>query len=219
MTEKIPELSIDQTNAINAYTDILNEVRIRILRINTILTGTSILQPWITAELGYLQLRMLCELVALGCIVAHGDVEAANGKKLQKEYAEDHIIKTLEGLHPNFYPHPVTCTFPTHGVHIERIDSGFLTKDELLQLYYECDDHLHRASVSRIHHPPNPKKPPQIENLLSWGKKFSVLMTQHHIASLSNEQHLLCFLSHHQADGNALVVIAQSPNFEADPPG
>ena len=143
MNNNIPELTAEQNEAITAYADILNEVRTRILGINTIISGTTSLPSWLTAELGYVQLRMLCELVALGCLIAHGDLNATKGKKLQKEYAADHIIKSLEQLHSNFYPHPVVCNFSANSIHMERIESGFLTKDELLKLYYECGDHLH----------------------------------------------------------------------------
>lgn len=214
MNNNMSELTAEQNEAITTYADILNEVRTRILSINTIISNTTSLPPWLTAELGYIQLRMLCELVALGCLIAHGDLKPTKGKKFQKEYAADHIIKSLEQLHSNFYPHPVICDFSTNSIHIERIKSGFLTKDDLLKLYYECGDYLHRGSISKIYNPSNPKQPPQIERVLEWGKKFSNLLSQHHIASFTNKKHLLCFLSHHQANGSSFVVIAQSSEFE-----
>lgn len=197
-----------------AYANILDEIRTRILGINTIVTGTASLPSWITAELCYSQLRMLCELVALGCLLAHGNIDATKGKKFQKEYAADDILRQLEQLHPNFYPHPIVCTFSPGNVHIERVESGYLTKQELIVLYHECGGHLHRGSLSSIFHPTKPKQPPAIEQALSWGMKFSNLLSQHHIASSTNKTHLLAFLSHHQANGNAFVAIAQSPELD-----
>lgn len=199
---------------INAYAGILDEVRTRILGINTIVAGTASLPPWIPAELCYLQLRLLCELVALGCLIAHGDIEATRGKKLQKEYAADDILKALEHLHPNFYPHPITCHFHPGGVHIERVESGYLTKHELIALYHECGGHLHRGSLSTIFRKENPKQPPTVERALEWGKKFSNLLSQHHIASHTDRKHYLAFLSHHQANGNAFVAIAEAPELD-----
>jgi len=197
-----------QREVIAAYKIILDEARTRILSINTILSGTSSLPPWLTAELGYIQLRMLCELVALGCLVAHGDIEATKSNKLQDAYAADNIIKRLEQLHSNFYPRPIICNFSPGRIHIEHVESGFLTKDELLTLYYECGRFLHRGSLKEMYHPSNPKHPPQIERVLEWGKKFSTLLSQHQISSFTNRKHLLCFISHHQADGNAFVAMA-----------
>jgi hypothetical protein len=199
---------------IREYANILDEARTRILGINTIIAGTASLPPWMTAELGYIQLRMLCELVALGCLIAHGDIEATQTKRLQSEYAADSIVRHLERLHSDFYPHPVIATFTESEVHIERIESGFLTKEELLQLYHECGEYLHRGSLSRIYHPTKPKQPPSIDQVFSWGKKFCVLLSQHHVYSLTESEHLLCFISHHQAGGNALVAIAKSPELD-----
>jgi hypothetical protein len=196
------------------YANILNEAKVRILSINTILSGTSSLPTWLTAELCYIQLRMLCELVALGCLIAHGDIEETKTKKLQKKYGADYIIKHLERLHANFYPHPITCEFSENSIHMTKIDSGFLTKQELLNLYHECGEHLHRGCLEKIYSQTKPKQPPQIEKALEWGHKFTRLLSQHHIASLSNNSHFLCFMSHHQANGNALVAIAQSPELD-----
>ena len=200
-----------------AYANILDEARTRILGINTIVSGTAALPPWLTAELGYIQLRMLCELVALGCLIAHGDIEETGSKKLQKEYAADQIITRLERLHPDFYPHPIACTFSPGSIHLDRIESGFLTKVELLNLYHECGEHLHRGSLSRMFSSTNPKQPPQVQKVLDWGQKFLILLSQHHIASFSNRTHFLCFISHHQANGNAYVAIASSPRQEKLP--
>jgi len=199
---------------ITAYANILDEARIRILSMNTIVSETKLLPTWITAELCYVQLRMLCELVALGCLLAHGDIEASKEKKLQKEYGADDIFKRLEQLHPNFYPRPIICTFSTDSIHIDRVESGYLTKEELISLYHECGGHLHRGSLSSIFHTLKPKQPPTVERALSWGMKFSKLLNQHHIASHNNQKHFLGFLSHHQANGNAFVAIAQSPEFD-----
>jgi hypothetical protein len=206
--------SKSQQAVLTAYANILDEIRTRILGMNTIVAGTVSLPFWISAELCYLQLRMLCELVALGCLLAHGDIEAAKTKKFQGEYAADDILKRLEQLHPNFYPHPITSTVTSGGVHIERVESGYLAKDELVALYHECGGHLHRGSLSSIFHPQKPKQPPAVERALAWGMKFSNLLSQHHIASHTNQTHFLAFLTHHQANGNAFVAIAQSPELD-----
>lgn len=58
-------------------------------------------------EFCFLQLRMLCELIALGCLTAHGDLEAG---KLKKSHKADQIIRRLEVLHPDFYPKAATQT-------------------------------------------------------------------------------------------------------------
>jgi|SRR5882724_2304781 len=77
---------------------------------------SSVWNPSLSAsksEFCYLQLRMLCELIAVGCLVVHGDVEGTKG--LCKVWAADKVMKRLEKLHPDFYPHPMVFTFPKPG--------------------------------------------------------------------------------------------------------
>jgi hypothetical protein len=74
-------------------------------------------------EYGFLQLRMLCELIALGCLVAHGDIEETKAPVLQNEYKAGVIVKRLERLirisiplQGNQYLVPATFTWTTTTV-------------------------------------------------------------------------------------------------------
>jgi hypothetical protein len=91
-----------QLEASNLYADLLEEAKIRIFSIDAAINGRTALPAPLVREYSYLQLRMLCELIALGCLTAHGEIKATQAAKLQKEYAADEIIKRLEDLHPNF---------------------------------------------------------------------------------------------------------------------
>jgi hypothetical protein len=75
---------------------------------------------------------MLCELAALGCLVAHGDITQT--RYFRKEaYKADDILRRLDRLHPEFYPVPVKPTFGPGSVHVDPIDGGFLSKPELIR--------------------------------------------------------------------------------------
>src|SRR5712664_2962101 len=91
-----------QLDAASLYADLLEEAKGRIFSIDAAIGGRAGIQGPLAREYAYLQLRMLCEVIALGCLVAHGDLSAAQATKLQKEYAADKIIKRLDGLHANF---------------------------------------------------------------------------------------------------------------------
>src|SRR6266850_2561007 len=93
-----------QIEAMKLYVAILEETKVRIDCINTALNGRTTLPERSAVEFCYLQLRMLCELIAVGCLVVHGDIEGTKG--LRKAWAADEIMKRLEKLHPDFYPHP-----------------------------------------------------------------------------------------------------------------
>src|SRR6202008_4028128 len=106
-------------DAANAYSAIMEEAKLRALSINTI-TGSSLNFPVpLLREYGFLQLRMLCELIALGCLVAHGDIAGTKAAVLQREYKAGVIVKRLEALHPNFYPSPRKMVFSPGHVHLD----------------------------------------------------------------------------------------------------
>src|ERR1035437_2556376 len=105
----------------------------------------------IAMELCYLQLRMICELIALGCIAAHGDIPATRSGKMQKAFAPGTILPELETLHPEFYPVPgKQIRRPNGKIKLEKVTTPYLTKDELLSLWSECGKWLHRGSMRNI---------------------------------------------------------------------
>jgi hypothetical protein len=100
-----------------------------------------------------LQLRKIGELFVLASLAAHGEIPGVRTKFLQKAYSADQIIKQLAALHPQFYPVPGEQRLdPTSqkSVEVVPISSGFLTKDDLLSLYGECGDYLHRGSLRQL---------------------------------------------------------------------
>src|SRR5664279_3384166 len=98
-------------DAASLYSSIMEEAKFRALSINTV-TGSAVGLPLpFLREYGFLQLRMLCELIALGCLVAHGDIAGTKASVLRNEYKAGVIVKRLEKLHPNFYPSPRKLIF------------------------------------------------------------------------------------------------------------
>src|SRR3981081_1016837 len=97
----------DQQSAMNIYSGLMDEMKIRLDAVEFAISGLLQFHPIIHREFSYLQLRMICELIALGCLVAHGDIPATKSKTLRRAWSADEIFKALEKLHPDFYPHPV----------------------------------------------------------------------------------------------------------------
>ena len=202
-----------QLDAANFYADILNEISARIEILNMAVNGNlgvGLTPPFIR-EISYLQLRMMCELVAIGCLVAHGDIDATKSRSLQKEYAADRIINRLEHLHPNFYPHPVHLTKDGSTTHMDLIQDGFMTKSDLLKLYQKCGDMLHRGRLASFKDASDKMKTGDFSDIIRWARKFIVLLEQHHIASRDNLSHFICALKYVDTNNQACVAIAQSP--------
>jgi hypothetical protein len=70
-----------QQESMNLYGGIMEEVKIRLNCIAMAAAGATGLPHPLARELCFLQLRMICELIALGCLVAHGDIEATKVNK------------------------------------------------------------------------------------------------------------------------------------------
>jgi hypothetical protein len=89
---------------------------------------------------------MICELIAIGCLVIHGDIPATQSNRVQKAFLADWIMNTLSALHPEFYPVPVEPEdIPGDLPESRDIKSGFLSKEELIKLYHQCGTILHRG--------------------------------------------------------------------------
>jgi hypothetical protein len=124
-----------QLDASNLYADLLEEAKGRIDSIDAAISGRLGLPAQLIRKYSYLKIRMLCELIALGCLIAHGEIEATHTVQLQTAWSADKIIRRLEKLHSNFYPHPIRLSVAAGHAHFDRRESGFLTKCELLNLY------------------------------------------------------------------------------------
>src|SRR6516162_9507585 len=128
--------------AMDAYSILMHEAKHRLWAMDTALGGQTGLPDGAIPELCFLQLRMLCELIALGCLTAHGDVVTG---KLKEEYKADKILSRLQQLHSDFYPYAATRT--EAGIELRK--DGF-TKEELTKLYWKCGDVLHRGTVETL---------------------------------------------------------------------
>jgi hypothetical protein len=112
-------------------------------------------------------------------------------------------------LHPDFYPHAIRLTVG-QAVHIDRLESGFLTKAELIKLYTKCGDHLHRGSLKNLLAPTRQTQP-NFADIADWMNKIIALLNQHHIASVDNLSHFICMLKYAESGDHAAVAIALSP--------
>jgi hypothetical protein len=195
-----------QLDAMHLYAAIMEEAKIRLFSIDMALGGATILPHQLVREFCFLQLRMLCELVALGCLAAHGDIEETT--KLRKEWSADRIMEKLEALHPTFYPRPVRQTrHPEGHWHMENVSEPFLTKQELLSLNGKSGDVLHRGNLKKLLSPKTPIQT-NFPDMAEWGRKISVLLNMHAIFLLGGEI-ILCKLRNPGDKDRVQVLFAE----------
>ena len=197
-------------DAAKAYTSIMEEAKFRALSINTLTNSSYALPVSLQREYCFLQLRMLCELIALGCLVAHGDLEETKSRSLQDEYRAGEIVKRLEKLHPNFYPSPRKPVFSPGRVHMSDYDREFLTKSHLITLYGKCGDALHKGNLRQLLDPKS-QPPADFRDIQEWGQKILNLLSVHLISRREGNFHLIVMLEALQTGGNVLVSVAESP--------
>ncbi len=132
------------------YCSLMEEIKYRTYSIGII--RKSPLPNGVIYESCFLQLRLICETIALACLVAHDDVSASRRSKFMDAYKADWIIKAMEKLHPAFFPLPGKQVLDTNGkpTKLIEIKSSFLTKEELIKLYTKAGNILHRAKFKDI---------------------------------------------------------------------
>ncbi len=135
------------------YCRLMEEIKQRVGVVRNVVDGRVAVPQIVASEICHIQLRKICELIAIACVVAHGDLKGVKAGLIQKSYQPDRILKALEKLHRDFYPLP----FRQEGDQssgkarqTESIKDGFLSKDGLMRLYGACGDQLHRGSVRRV---------------------------------------------------------------------
>jgi hypothetical protein len=202
---------------LNIYANLMDEVRARIAHVNLATSGRAGFATPIIREFCYLQIRMLCELVALGCLVAHGDIAGLQSHKVGRSYSAQDILARLTDLRPHFYPVAVKQTMlgstPTGNKHhgLEGINPSPFPKEALLELYGKTHKYLHRGSLRKILSSNTPLElnanvPEIIEQL---NKMIALL--NHHIIAIDENNVMICILSNIDNNGSVQVIRAGRP--------
>ena len=152
MTE--PQFPPDIVKSAKTYLDLMGEVRRRIDALRLMISQGFFEQipGGIAIECCYLQLRMITELIALACLTAHGQAPGARTKAIRKETSADAIMKSLEKIHPDFYPIPEQQIRDENGMWLGgklRV-GGFIKRRDLTAVYGTCGNVLHAGSFNQI---------------------------------------------------------------------
>jgi len=171
---------MDVQTTLNTYSTLMEYIKHRHAVLVQVLTQPNTLPDWARAEMAQLQIRGICETFAIACLVAHGDLEGTQTRRMLDAYQADFIIKSLEKLHPHFYPRPSTqIVHEGRVVGWKPIKHGFLTKPELLKSYRDTGDFLHAADLRSV----LTGKQKQFDGAgaMEWASKVIALLNHHHI--------------------------------------
>jgi hypothetical protein len=161
----------------------MSEIKARLGVIFHVVNEASPIPPLIRYELGYLQLRLICEVLAIASFTAHGEVVMSKKPYLRKKWQAGEILKGIEEIHPDFYPVPCEEVV-RDGLYLEELkllDYGpaHLSKDELISLYGICGDVLHRGVADGIG--PRNADRSDLATIVVWHNKILNLLNRHFI--------------------------------------
>jgi hypothetical protein len=137
----------------------MDEIKFRIQWIKNVIHAKIMIAQTIGRDIGFLELRMICELIAFGCLVAHGDIKETRSGKFITKYQADFFVKALASLHADFYPKPMLPVPGQEAIPVRvgtRLrpppprTSGFLSQSDLTTLYHGCGERLHRGYLPDI---------------------------------------------------------------------
>lgn len=145
----------------------------------------------IEVETVCLQFRKILEKIVLMSLVANKELYAEQNGKFAKHYHAERIMNDLERINPDFYP------VPTKRIsHKDRedewieIESGYLTKEELVKIYEKCGGMMHAQNPFASEKPLE-----EIQKCFpEWLTKICILLNHHHIKLVGGETMLVALI-------------------------
>ena len=193
-----------EEKAIKTYLALMEEAKSRFFVINYTYQNAQKFPSAIVSEICYLQFRLLCEIIALGCLLVHGDI--SHPKSLQKVYNPSKIMKHLEKLNPHFYPQPIKHTL-TDNIHnfVAKTDDPHLSKNDLITLWNKSGNILHRAPLTKLSKPPSTDLL-NFSDIFEWSGKLTGLLNSHWITLTENRRGMVVSLMSKETNKAAASV-------------
>jgi hypothetical protein len=131
------------------YLHCMLEIKERLAAMDTILLAP--MRPLFKHESCLLQLRHICELIAIACLAAQGDFETQ--RAFTEEYSPPKIFSALRKLYEHFFPQPCDYRYEPgdpgqHYLTASNNPDAYRERD-ITNLWNQAGDHLHRASVKK----------------------------------------------------------------------
>jgi hypothetical protein len=210
-------MSSPNVKQLNLYGSLMEEAKARISCINMAATGKTGLPSPLAREFCYLQIRFLCELISLACLVAHGDIVGLQSHKVGKTYSADDILKRMSNLRSHFYPVAIRSTTDPRianqprKYHVENVRPPPLDRDKLLALYADSHKYVHRGSLKKLLSSREPLDLLfDIPDVLSKIRLISNLLGNHFIA-ISDTKAMVCILNDIENNNDVSVAFAERP--------
>ena len=168
-------------SAVKGYLPLMHELAIRMDIVARACDGKLNLSPPYAREFAYFQFRRMCEIIALGCLLLHGDLPFVQTIKTKNEWNAEKIMKALHKNYIHAFPQSLTREKTSDGWKmICNSKPNALSIGELKNLYNECGHVLHRGSIRSLEAEKAISRK-DYDKVLEWQSKLVDLMNEHFI--------------------------------------
>jgi hypothetical protein len=194
------------------YADFMAEIKTRMNVIGDIQRHLATKQKapadFVHAETCFLQVRFICELIALSAAAAHQT--AGLTKDILKSWHADRSLGYLSEINPHCFPMPVKMSIQEDGMkHFEVLDGG-LERDGLREIYNACGEILHRGSLK--HALNQRERVYDLRKLNEWTRSIGTLLAEHTVIVLSEDMVLMVQLDGPQGKVQVITAVADGPS-------
>jgi hypothetical protein len=160
-------------------------------------------QAFIKGEFCFLQLRFVCELIALAAVAAHEPLGLT--KDLLKSYQPERMFSLLSDINPQCFPMPVRRLNTGERTHHLEPKLGEMTAADLKAVYDATGDVLHAGLAKHILN--NRRRLLDMEKLHGWANAIASFLIEHIVAIPS--EGLILFV-HVSVEQDVTVVTVRS---------
>jgi hypothetical protein len=168
------------------YCELMRDIRLRHRVIFNVLDGTIKIGRRPAYELCYLELRMICELLAISSLVVHGDIDATQTSRMRSAYEADWILRAMQKIHPDFYPVPLVAVEENGKTTLVDNSKKTIKRDEVISLYRRCGQMLHIGPLKDLANEELTKE--KFLEIARWGNRIRNLIDSHAIRVLHREE-------------------------------
>ncbi|GGB68894.1 hypothetical protein [Blastomonas aquatica] len=195
----------EPTQHIGIYSGFMEEIKLRTAAIDRYMdrfkTEAGAVDGFTDAESCILQVRYVCELIALSSAAVHNLIGITS--RIRDSYQPGMIFKLLEGSNKNSFPRAVTYGAAPASYEFKK---GEMDLAELKKVYNECGELLHRGALK--HALAGKQREYAPEEILGWVNRIKALLNLHVVLMLDAGIVVLVTLSNE--NGEVQVALAQS---------
>ena len=160
------------------YLKCMEELRDRVKLVRSVLSRQiTTTRDTFDAELIFLQLRKVLELIAFASLTVNKEQYAAVHARFAEHWKAKQLLQTVEKINPDFYPKPLgPLQVQPDGVkHFPQATDPFLTREDFELLYDKSSDVLHVRN-------PFSERDPTIRikyHVTEWVSRIQILVGRH----------------------------------------